>query len=365
MKITLPTTSPLMIYIFSVIIGISFLSTIFNELKYLKYLTPFIALFVYFLGQKNTYLRKTNNLNLALALYVLWGGLGFLIASDPHLQLGLKDLFFITSYLIPVCLYANRNVNLVFVFYIYSFCFLLSTLGMDAGGFSVTDSVAPFESSASFVFGLFALFFTMEKKYKELIFAIVLMFLTLKRIALLAYIVCGLLWLLPLILQKKLLTKMFFLCVNSFFVLFIILLAMGWTEQLIIEYTGRSVNYFTLGRFNHYLGVVEAIAIAPYHLLIGNGVGSTYPLAAKYAGYTSEVYNLHSDSLKIFFEHGVLFFILFFLVAAKLYNTKSKLILLYLSVLFITDNVLIYVGVMFFALVIVSYYECGLGKKSN
>lgn len=357
------TSSQFMTYLFTAIIGLSFLDTMIPGIRYIKYMLPFIAIFIYFFGQKRTYIFKSNNLNFALLFYLVWGGVGLIISKNFNFVHGTKDLFFVASYLIPVWLYVSKTVNLVVVFYIFSLCFLLSTLGMEFGNFSLVDSTAPFESSASFVFGVFCLFFSIEKKYKEGAIALLLMFLTLKRIALLALVLCQLVWILPLIFQKKVLSRGFFLCINSFFVLIIFLLGIGWGEELIRDLTGKSVNFFTLGRFNMYLGVVDDIVRSPFNLLLGNGAGSSYPLTILNTTDLKSFNNLHSDSLKIFYEHGVLFFVAFFLLASKLRNIKSKIILLYLCVLFITDNVLIYMAVMFFVLSIIAYYEsCSLDQ---
>jgi hypothetical protein len=326
-------------------------------IQYVKYILPLIAIFVYFIGQRKNYLIKPNNLNLAISLYVIWGVLGFVFSHNFHLVYGFKDLYFVAAYLIPVCLYVDNKINLNYVFYIYSAFFLLSTLGMKADEFSLEDSTAPFEGSASFVFGMFALYFSMEKKYKLMIISALLMFLTLKRIALLALCLSQLVWLIPLLWQRKILNRVFFLLINIVFVSLIIILGVGWADELILDITGKSVNFFTLGRFNIYMGVVDNIASEPLNLIIGNGAGSSYPLTILNTTDTLSFNNLHSDSLKLLYEHGLLFFILFFLLASNLKNSKSKIILLYNCILFITDNVLIYVSVMFFSLTIIACYE--------
>jgi hypothetical protein len=362
-KMTL-NSSQLVAYIFTIIIGVSLLSTIIPGIQYFKYALPLVAIFIYFIIEKKSYLVRPNNLNLALLLYIIWGALGFIVSDSPHLIYGSKDLFFVTAYLIPFCLYTNKDTDLVIVFYIYSAFFLLSTLGMDAATFSLADSTAPFEGAACFVFGMFALYFSMEKKYKEMAFTMILMLLTMKRIALLAFLLCQLVWLAPLLLQKKVLNRIFFLLVNSIFVCLIILIGGGWVDDLILEITGKGVNFFTLGRFNIYMGVVDEIIRSPLNLIIGNGVGSSYPLTIINTTDLLSFNNLHSDSLKLFYEHGIIFFTLFFLLASKLQNIKSKIILLYVCILFITDNVLIYVSVMFFTLLIISFYEANL-KNTN
>ncbi len=354
------SSSQLMVYVFTCIIGISLLSTLVPGMQYIKYMLPFLAIFVYFIVEKKHRFIMPNSLNLALLAYLIWGGIGIAISPSFHWVYGSKDLFFVTAYLIPACLYTSKGIKVVIVFYIYTLFFLISTLGIESAGFSLADSIAPFEGSASFVFGMFALYFSMERKYKAMVVAIILLFLTLKRIALLAFLICQLLWLLPLIMQKKLLTRSIFLFINLFFVSLIILLGVGWADDLILEITGKGVNFFTLGRFNMYMGVVDEIIRVPMNLIIGNGSGASYPLTIINTTDLLSFNNLHSDSLKILYEHGILFFIFFFLLAAKLKNIKSKIVLLYVCILFITDNVLIYVSVMFFTLTIISFYESSL-----
>jgi hypothetical protein len=355
-------SSQLIVYLLSILVCISLVSTLIPGIQYIKYIIPFIAIFTYFIGEKKHYIHRPNNLNIALFFYLLWGLIGLVIPNNFNLVDGSKDLFFIAAYLIPVCLYIDKDLNINNIFYLFSVFFLISTLGMQASTFSLADSTAPFEGSECFVFGMFALYFLMERKYRLLIIAIFFVLLTLKRIALLAFILCLLVWLAPIILQKKVLNRAFFLLINSIFVTLIILLGVGWADELIFEVTGKSVNYFTLGRFNIYMGVVDDIITYPLNLILGNGAGSSYPLTVLNTTDLLDFNSLHSDSLKILYEHGVIFFIMFFWISAKLKNLKSKIVLLYICILFITDNVLIYVSVMFFTLTIINVYESNAPK---
>ena len=60
--------------------------------------------------------------------------------------------------------------------------------------------------------------------------------------------------------------------------------------------------------------------------------------------------NLHSEVLKLYFEFGIIIFLLwlFLLFYKNLFSLKAAIILMYLNILLLTDNVFIYFEVMFY-----------------
>jgi len=336
-------------------IGISGYTLYLDAIRYFKYLLPFAFLGIYLLQRRMWRVCIPSPLTQVLLLYTFWSFFS-LLYIDGSIVAGAKDLSFVAIYILPFFILPMKKVDIGFIFKLYTIVFIGSMLGRNFNSFSITNSTAVFENASSFAFGAFSLVFLLEKRFKMFLFALFMMFLTLKRISLVALFFTSVIWIMPHIIRRILLSKWFiFSFAMSFFAL-LYALGIGLLDELIIEMTGANVNAFTLGRFTLYMGVIEAIQANPYSLLWGNGVGSTYILAAKSMGDGSFV-NLHSDLLKLMYENGIIFFSIFFIYGAKLKSEKSKLIFLYLSIVFISDNILIYVSVMFFILLLIEYLE--------
>jgi len=133
---------------------------------------------------------------------------------------------------------------------------------------------------------------------------------------------------------------------NAIFGALVVFLSLGVLDEFISIYTGKGVDAFTLGRVSHYLGVVEDIKQNPFGLVFGNGAGEGYAKAVYFYSGDLDFANLHSDTLKILYEYGVIVFLLFFYLLSGFRTPEARLMVVYMSFLFVTDNVLIYVAVM-------------------
>lgn len=339
------------ILVTAVLIGLSSLDVAIAGLRYVKYCIAPLLLILWLARPVKNYSHKKLFGFLILLLYggfsLLWGDLAY----------GGKDIVFISSYVIPVILFYTNSVKVEGLFKIYSIFFLVSIIFKDVGSFSISDSSALFEGSESFVFGAFAVSFMLKRNHLYLILSLFLMMLTLKRIAMLGVIACFAIWALPVYLRKFLISVQGILAINISALAFIFPLSMGYFNDIIVLITEKSASAFTLGRISHYKGVVEAIIDNPGILIYGAGAGAAYEKAVLY--YTGEYANLHSDTLKILYEYGALFFLAFFTGLKNLKSDESRIFIIYLAVLFISDNVLIYAGVMFFILYIMLSHESG------
>lgn len=349
-------------YFFCIAICISLLDTLIPGIRYIKYAIPGIAILL-IAGQLGTFsLKGKNNFLLLFVLYAIWGLFSALFINLSLTPLGINDALFVLSYALPLYLFGNGKVDLYKVFFLYSVFFLLSTLGMEMKGFSIALSEAPFESGACFAFGAFFLYFCFEKKLWYAVFSLILIVLTLKRIAFLAIVICIVLYLFPRITSRLFLSKYSYVIFSSLWIVIVFTLVTGLFDYLILDLTGINVHHFTMGRFSLYFGVVEESIVNPFSLILGNGIGDAYALALRHFEAEGNV-NLHSDTLKIFYENGAIFFTLFFLSFGFVRNFNSRILLFYICFVFFTDNILIYQSVMFFVLLIVLQIEMRSHKE--
>jgi len=329
------------------LISASLLENIIDGARYLKYAAaPLAIIFWITMGCKKP--TQKSSAVYWFTLYTCWTTFT-LIWGD--LTTGPKDIIFTLSYVLPVLLFKSDNLKLETIFFIYTTLSAISIIGHQSSAFSLADSSALYESSNSFVFGGFLVAFLLKKKKFLAITSLILLFITLKRISLLGVMICFFIIVSPAYLKKALASSQAILLGNIAALLIIISTATGTTNNIIEDLTGKGIAEFSLGRNYHYIGVVSDMVANPANLIFGNGAGSAYSKAI-IDPRVSENPNLHSDTLKILYECGLIFFLLFFYRSSKNQNFSQNTLLIYISILFITDNTLIYSGVMFFLLIL-------------
>lgn len=332
--------------LFTILICLSSLDNLIDGARYLKYIAGPLALLVW-ISRKFKLKNQIDTTIHCFILYTAWLATSMLWGD---LKQGAKDIIFITSYVLPIFLFYTKKIKIESIFWTYLFFFALSIPGQNIGSFSISESTTFLEGASSFVFGAFLINFTIRKKLPLAALSLILMLVTLKRIALLGVILCLILWYLPPKIRATLTSAKALLAFNSLGLLLIIATTNGSLNELVHAATGKGISEFTLGRTLHYIGVVTDIAQNPQSLIFGNGAGSAYEKAI-FDHSTTTAPNLHSDTLKIFYEGGAICFFLFFYFIGKTKSIASRIIILYISTLFITDNVLIYAGEMFFILI--------------
>ena len=134
------------------------------------------------------------------------------------------------------------------------------------------------------------------------------------------------------------------IALNIMITYFLILLAQGTFTAEVNDFFGFSPGHLTQGR------TTLLALLLPYFfdnlayiLIIGNGLGSTPILMQELFGM---FFLIHNDLFKILFELGIPVFIIFFYL---LYQTKTNngfAMAIFINILLITDNVLIYVHVL-------------------
>jgi hypothetical protein len=318
-----------------------------------------LSLIIFFLGDFKIRKNDIGRVDIGLSLLLISGFV--MIWSSTDVLLGLKDLFFISCYLFPILFFVTSgsisNDDLNLIFNIVALSFLISILGRDYTGFSFLDSKSPFESTESFVFGGFFLHFMMQKDKKRMIIALFFMFLSLKRIALLGVLAGAAVWLLPVVWNLLNRQRLLITIANTFFILFLYLLVYGYFDEFIASYTEKGVAEITLGRIGLYVGVLDNIGSNFFSFFAGAGAGSTYELVMEYDYYDKAGGNLHSDTLKVFYEYGVFVFLAFYTLLSCVKGKEALVLSVYIMCLLLTDNVLIYVSVMFYLLLLLKQAE--------
>ncbi len=202
------------------------------------------------------------------------------------------------------------------------------------------------ESTYAFVFGAFTIYYAYQKKWGKLLVAIFLMYLSNKRIAMLAVAVSLMLSLILWIFKKsKEVLMVMWGCVSAGVFYYIFLIHSG-----LLRYFCNRLGIDSKGRVQIYARFSEMYDFSPTFL--GNGLGCVENILdnwqIRYYG------NLHNDLLKFYFEVGFIGLIIFlvsyglsFLIIGQRFGKAQMCfiftIITYFIVLCATDNVSIYI----------------------
>jgi hypothetical protein len=338
-------------YFFSFIMMVSMFSYVIPEIWFVKYLT--IPLFFIFLFSENKGIAIVANENLKAWLLLIAVGL---ITSIFHVEFfldgGFKDLIIISSYVMIFLLIKDYEFRVVLLFQFLVFSTLLLFLFMDKNEFSILDSTAVYESPISFVFGAFFIYFLVNKKWLYVSISLFFVILTLKRVALLAMLVVTIVHILPIYYKHYVLKSRMFVLYSLLSFFLIMLFSSGLLDVFIDDYFGISSNSFSMGRFVIYQNVFNEIINNPQILILGAGAGAGYSNLNYFVEYDFQYSNLHSDILKISYEYGAIFLIIFIYKLSSFKSNDSRLFVLYLLIIFISDNIFVYSNIMFFILLL-------------
>lgn len=328
---------------FVILLLTSGLDVYFGGARYLKYTIGIFTIVVLIL-KRGRLTKELAPVHWAFLGLCTWGGISLFWGNSIN---GLKDIVFIATYTLPFFV-LRPSSDLIDLSLTLTIGFFLLTLpAQEIGQFSLQNSQGLFEGGASFVFGLYAVHYLSRRKYLVFLICLVLVAITLKRIALLGATAAIFIYLLPIKIQKIATRPYFILALNGCVVLGIFLLTTGWLDNQVENLTGMNATWLTLGRTHHYLGVVSDVIQNPINIIFGNGIGSAYQKAT--IAYEGDFLtpNLHSDTLKILYEYGFIFFVAFFICLGQGKNIGAQMITIYTSIVFATDNTLIYSNVMF------------------
>lgn len=264
----------------------------------------------------------------------------------------------------------GKTIDLYFKTYCLSFVAFFWKDLLDLGNLlssfrsALTLSEFPTESWLAFPLGVFSLYYFFEKRKWYFLISFFFFLLAFKRIAILGFIVVIIgYWVYFKLLKQKFnpigaLKSLVIL--NTVFISVIYLLVSNFFTTFVKTHTGITINHFTQGRFVVYKDVINQFAT---DIWTGSTLGSTHLyLRNKYEDYQY----LHSDILKIMLELGIFLFIIWLIlfIAINIKGKKSILLILFLNILFISDNVFIYFDTLFIFYLIISKYDNDISQKT-
>ncbi len=330
-----------------IMIVISFYTYHFNQLRFLKYIAPFILIiFLILLKNKNIIIK--NYMYPFILLIVVY----YLKVFQYNPQGYLESIFIFSALAIFMLPYSNKVyldirvisvVSILFMIILYLITFSSVNIDFSYNAF-LRSETSTIEGDMAFLFGLFVMYFILEKKYIWAILNSVMLLMGLKRIVFLGLLVVTILLISPRVIKKTFANKHAMVIINICYLIFTMYLLLGMFDTLIEQYTGISAGYFLMGRSSIYSSILpyweeNKLMIS----LIGSGMGTSNQIIQSNLGFHQL---LHNDVLKIFFEHGFIIFIAFFYLLFNTSNKKHFYMALLVNMIFLTDNMLIYTHIL-------------------
>lgn len=216
--------------------------------------------------------------------------------------------------------------------------------------FNFMASESALESSSAFYMGAFAVFAAYRRRWLLYIFCVLATVLFLKRIALLAALAAGFICLLGERRTRWLLNPLTMIIANLAIILVTIAYALGYLDYYILHYTDYSANALGQGRQTALRQPSSEIVDQWWRFLfVGKGAGAVYDVMHRATMMSSAgKANLHSDLMKIVYEYGFFWYALIIGAMYSVRGFRAKLLAVFINVLFITDNSLIYYLLIFY-----------------
>jgi hypothetical protein len=317
--------------------------------RYLAYMIPVLVL-VGCLSNRAVSMTAINKATLWYSAFVL---ALFPLANND----GLKDLLFTFAGLSIGMLATMPRVSLN-TLVVWTTCGFLVYFGLGGALFQnikidLLNSYSSFESNYAFLFAMLAPIAVLRRQWLVLVFVTFMAVICLKRIALLGGLAACLLMLVPPRIGDKLINRWTMLALNIIVLSLTMAYALGVFDYLISHYTGQSSNQFGQGRLSLQREASRQIMAEPYYFtFFGQGAGKAYQVAGLSAQQFTKS-NMHSDVLKLAYELGLVFYVIYFYLLYSARNYYERVMYFYYNSLMYTDNALIYYGFLFFLVVVV------------
>ncbi|RDB04730.1 O-antigen ligase family protein [Runella aurantiaca] len=364
----------------------------FESLKYIRFLTPIVLLFLPFLEVKN---KKINDGKIGNKYIFNIGKLFIFIVLLTVLtntfvySIGLTYRNFVNFVFLLSPLFALYLINLYvdyddlrkvisFQFYNYiviylaelilkgvSFQSILSSLSSNY----ITNSSYETESGSSLIFGFYSIYFLHYKRYQSFVLSVLFVILGAKRIAIFGLVLSLIvLYFYPFIYNKIIRNVKNTFCVV--FALVMLLLANFWTilytgkfDSQIHDLIGVSPNAFFMGRLSR-ISTFFSLLKDKDDFFLGYGIGYAENILYYFMKLPTP---FHNDFYKFYFEFGPFLFLLwcYFMVKFAIIHPLSFSSFFLLLILMQTDNVYTYETVMysFYFVTIISFKETLKGRK--
>jgi hypothetical protein len=321
-------------YVLLILLGLSILGL--PVTRYGVYLAPFVLILIWGIGGKGNIFLDANIIPFLFLLTVA-------VATSYNAGIvGLKSLYFVFVYVLTFTLFSFRsskpsmlalNLLILAAFIVSSVLFAHPKNPEGISSFSLLKSTSSFESTLSFPLSLMAAYWLLKKKYMLSLVNGVLMVLSLKRIAILAFLAVLLLVLLPKPMRKWLTHPTAILVSALAAVLLSVEFASGSFDEVILQVFGTSPDTIVLGRRTGWEQELDRV---------GYDHASFFFYGIGHGG----VFLLHNDLLAIVVQYGWIALMVFAYLLGRQGTVQERVMCLWLLVLLTTDNVLIYQHVM-------------------
>ncbi|MEQ1897772.1 MAG: hypothetical protein ABL971_10350 [Vicinamibacterales bacterium] len=330
--------------VFWLSLGLTMIAVAVPPLRYSIYVVPFLVVLA-LLGDGDFRIGDE------LKPFLIFICAGLVMAPMATAE-GMKDVFFTTagvSIALLITTPAMKTRRLFVCTLATGLIYFTFSGGLNQSvSLDVVNSTSPFESNFGFLFGLLAVFALIGNDKWLFGICLALSILGLKRIAVLAALVAALFWLIGERRGKWILNPPVMILANISVAGIAVMYGGGLLDGPIRQLTGQSANQLGQGRQALLSVPAREMMRRPLEFaLIGAGPGSTYELSRAGTSEFSGRINLHSDILKVLYEYGLLVFLLFIASMYRSSRYEMRVAFLFLNVLFVTDNTLIYASVLF------------------
>jgi hypothetical protein len=349
-------------YLISVVLGISLLGV--PIAKYSVYLLPVFV----FIG---ALLLNCIRLNVkgVLLPFVLLVFASIPTAYDYDIN-SLKKIYFIFSYAAIFILvdFSRIEIKFYFIGFVLFFTLLLRVALFGAAesdvGYSIMDSQSMFESTLSFPFALLSSYYILKSRWFLSSLYLLLVFITLKRIAIVSVLVTLLARLVPIPLRGLLVNPYTIAVITLSLTSVTIMFAYGFFNDNLFDIFGHSANDLSKGRQRLWYTVLNGLHYDfTSFFFYGEGVGKT--ISELQHAYGRGAILLHNDLLGIYLEFGLVAYTLFLILLVRQRAYAQKIMSISLVILLFTDNVIIYQHVMIVFLLIQSQLEIKKKKEED
>lgn len=327
--------------------------------RYIFYILPFIVIGIAFLTQKVKLDGFTKNMLVIISIFLIASAVPMVtsvLEGNRFFVRSLKELVFVLPVYFMV-IFAKKSLDPnQFTRYLSYFVVLLTLLFFVQDFQSIgsllrnltrflLSSKSDTESTYASVYGILCVYFFVTKKYRLFALALLLVIIGSKRIVLGGVFISILIG--TIIERLNLSSKIVIsgaVLGNIMMVAFLVNMSSGTYDAIVREYLGISTNQLVMGRAVIYKTVLENF---DGFFLFGQGLGSTSHFLQSSNFLINDSRLLHSDLLKIYLELGFILFIVYFYTFYRFtkYSKKTIYVLLYINVLYLTGNTLIFVHV--------------------
>ncbi len=354
------------VFTFILVVYLGFLSiaTVIPSLHYVKYALPFVAFIIVSISVSSVRQEVeefSKPVKYFLKLYiglVILTGIVLLMRKDLN-QRYFEEAYFILSPIISLMIFAKYYRQEYLQYYVkilfwgMAFAYFMEIIPVLPKiniNFleSLRTSRMVTESTFSFYFGLFALYYLTTREYRYFFFALLLAILGFKRIVLFAILVNVPFYLLLCAVKKvdlrnSKVVPAVMVALNCLFVFLLMKFAFGDFDEMIEALSGISSNVLSMGRQELFPNILDVFKQKQF---FGSGLGAvTRFLRSQH----SVIDNMHSDVLKYYIEYGVIMFTvwIYFLYRMCTKSAGMFVLLLYVNIILLSDNVSIYFDFMF------------------